>query len=531
MYAVALALVFAAAPASDFGGPARAVLVAHADLARIAAADEKALATKVPKYRPQAPRMRYLWVSSTGKKRDDFLVALSFHLNLLSTAGSLKHPTLIAPDVVRLDVADYGWDEGNRLAVYEKLGAADVFFHGKATLLADQQIKEAWPGGRSFEGGDDHEPGVYTLDRNKGDVIVAAAFWLPQKEIDALRFLALSESPVLHAEWFLAQTCRQLSLNDAEEGFGYYDWLGLKNSKDFYKLTGVVEKDAVKRFAEWRAVVEKRRGGVSNQNRIVSHLDRKVWVTLDVFTQKGRTLAKRNLRRGEFLPDAFEFFGSLANGLPVTFLANKDGEAQATAPDKIGGDTSSLNISRDNRIHANLSCIRCHGLNKDFLEPVDDWARPTFRAGGPQALADPDKKVLRELESLYLRGFDELLDDGRRLYSRAVRQATVSKANPLGLTSAQVARLYAGAFNDYVETPVTLESAARQFGVGKEKFLARLKAWSKDRGIGDLVFAAYLDEPPEPIDRADFDDSYALGISIAWGIRPPETVELRKVKE
>ncbi|MEX5630916.1 hypothetical protein, partial [Pseudomonas marginalis] len=78
----------------------------------------------------------------------------------------------------------------------------------------------------------------------------------------------------------------------------------------------------------------------------------------------------------------------------------KAGDAVESAPDKIGPDKSPLNQSNDGRVHANLSCIRCH-CKKGMLLAPKDWARDTFTIKNGLRLSDPDKHVLLELESKY----------------------------------------------------------------------------------------------------------------------------------
>lgn len=515
---IALALLIAAAPAKEIGSPARAVTLAHADCVKLPREDQ--------------PYARYLWVSSEEKHRDDFLIVLSFHCNLLSTQGKLRHPTLVAPDLVRLDVRDYGW--GKRLFVWEQLGKVDVYFHQKMKVFQTTSRRVYWPGGidPDQKDGKEYKRSSYQLEKPAGRTFDIPSLWLPQKEIDALRAMTYSESPVLMAEWFFVQTCRQVSIRNKQEGAGYYEWLGLKKRDDFFALTGTDEKLAALLFREWRAVVDK--SGISQQNRQIVRLgavSNAVWGTFDTFSQKSSGNAKRNLKRGEFIHDAEEWYGFLPNGLFVTFLSDKNGVAQESAPDKIGPDDSPLRIGRDARVHANLSCIRCHGADKEMLKPINDWARRTFRSGGVLRLADKDKKVILELESQYLRDLDRLLERDRKDYSDAIREATTSKKHPKGLTSAQISKLYGEAWNRYVESPVKLADCAREVGCSSAKLSASIKAHAHSRGLGDLILSALIDEPAQDLSRLEWEDSYALAVSAAIGIALPEVPEKQKEKK
>jgi hypothetical protein len=520
-------------PIKRTAGPAEAVKIVYEDARKIAAADEARQASAATA-EPDAPYQRYLWLSGRDEWLEDDLVALSLHLNLLSDQGVTTHPTLIAPDVVRIDVRAYGFDANNKLAVYDRTAEKDVVFHQRAKVLKDGPVPQHWPGGRGPTNTKDYERGVWQIERKAGDVIDEPASWLPREPIDALRKLLVTESPILPAEWFLVQSARQTSLtNDEAPGIGYYDFTGLKSRDDFFKQTGTDPKVARKVFADWRAVVL--RSGISRQNRLVVALGshtRRAWGTLDTFAQVGRGVARRNLRDGEFLHNAEEWFGFRGNGLPLVFLSDAAGVAAPSAPDKIGPDDSALNRSRDYRVHVGISCWRCHANDKDLLKPVTDWARRTFRQGGPLKLADPDRKVQQELESLYLRDLDALLDDDRALYVRGVAAATRSAKNPKGLSPAAAFRTYCETYTRYADTDLTLEDAARELGCAPKSLTDGIKAHASapNRGLTDNVLVGFLDDPPSTIDRLDWEDSYALAAALAAGIQPPERVEKQKVK-
>lgn len=478
---------------------------------------------------PDTPYLRYLWVPLDGKEREEFIAAFVFHLNLLSDQGDLSFPALVRPDLLRIDIRDYGWDR--RAFVWEKLIRIDPFFHSKLKLLEDAELLRAWPGGKDDRAADQgvYKRGLHETVFRKGRSVDIAALWLPARDIDCLRHALFTEAPIVNAEWFFVQSARQISLRNKEEGVGYYDWLGLKKLDDLYKLVGLDEKVAIARFQEWRGVVEK--SGVSQQNRQVLALrgaTGRVWITLDTFAEEGRGVAKRNIRRGEFAFDALEIYAYLPNGLFVTFLANNKGEVQAFAPPEIGGDTSSLNVSRDPRIHSNLSCLRCHGPDKDFLKPVDEWVRRTFVKDGVFLLQDPDKKTLLELRRQYMSDLGRMLKRDQEDYVDATARATRSRENPAGLSPAKVTRFYGEAWNRYVEAPVTLRKAARELGVGPEAFLRRLKLYHQAEGGIDLVLQAFLDG--KPVTRLEWESTYALAQTVTLGLLPPKIPKLVKPK-
>jgi hypothetical protein len=487
---------------------------------------------KTPKvaYEADAPFMRYFWITSSEKFYEDFLIVLGVQVNLLSTKGVITLPVLIAPDVARIDIRDYNWHLTNAIVVWEKTAGIDFVFHQLA--IAKEELKHDiyWPGGKDPSKEDKfYERGAYEITQKKGSTFTIPSYWSPQAQIDYAREVTYSESPMLMAEWFFVQTARQISIRNEEEGIGYNDFLGLKKRDDFFKVTGTNPKLAKDIFSVWRSAMLKR--NLSQQNRqggAIGSASRRVWFTLDTFRQKGRGVLLRNLRDGEFAHNAEEWFGFLPNGLWITLLSDNKGVVVASAPDKIGPDDSGLNKSRDHRVHANLSCIRCHGPDKDMLKGLDDVVRRRFRDTGFFRLVDENKDVALELKSEYLRDIQELLEDDRILYVRGLRKATTSKLHPKGLTTGQFARLYAAAWDRYVEKDLTAEDAARELGTTKEEFLKNLKAHFEARGASDNVLSAFLDQPPDTVSRLDWEDTYAFAMTIALGLQAPEQKRFEK---
>lgn len=473
---------------------------------------------------------RYLWVSSDPKLRDDFISVLYYHCHLLSDQGAYGTFTMVKPDLIRIDMRDYGWDQSNKLGVWEQAQKIDPYFHAPIKFLEDSKDTVYWPGGVDPTDGKEYEKGAWPTQRKVGDKAFTAAPNLPKEAIDGLRETLYTESPILMAEWFFVQTARQVSIRNAETGFAYYDFTGIKDRDSYFKLLGVDEKAATRLFRELRAVVEK--SGISQQNRQVVALGAtsgKVWGTLDVFDESAKGVAKENLRRGEFAHDAEEWYGHNPLGLPLTALFDKNGKTQATAPDKIGPDDSALNTARDHRVHVNL-CMRCHGVGKDHLMPIDDWARKTFKAGGRLKLQDPDKKVTQELQAQYLRDIQSEIDEDRRVYSRAVAAVTVNKKNPKGMTVAAITKLYAEAFHRYVDDGVSLEDAAREYGVKSAEWLKGLERYQITKGRTENAFTNFVSDPPTRMKRIHFENSYQLGATIAAGLSPAELPQKRKAR-
>lgn len=499
--------------------PASATALAAADALRLLEQDR--------------PFFRYLW---DPERSEDFRTVLSLHLNLLSDQPFLIPPYLVTPGLYRIDLRDYGHDR--RFEVFERFAGLDPYFHVKVKASSERVITSYWPGGKWDVDGKVYEAGKHPFRVSAGVVVDLAAPWTSapvevapnrfEAAIDVLRRELRTEVPILYAQWYFVQTARQISIRNRIEGVGYYEWLGIKDRDSFFQLAGVDRQRADKLFANHRAVVLK--SGISNQNRQIVRLGAisgSAWGTLDAFHQEGRGIARRNLRDGEFDHNAERWYGVLPNGLFVTGLFSVKGETQASAPDQVGPDDSPLNTSRDMRVHANLSCLRCHAQN-DWLRSIDDWARLAFRVRGPLRLQEPDRKIFGEVAGQYLRDIDGHLSRDRAGYQTAVATAT-TRPGRAGLQAAKIASLYARAWDDYVQKGVTPAGAALELGVSEATWLAALERYSRASGKLDLVLSDHLDNPPRPIPRLDWEASYPFAAAIVSGVLPPE--QTLKVKE
>lgn len=514
-----LSLLVMAGPAPVAASPASAVALAAADVIRLPEQDR--------------PFFRYFW----DPYRDPaFLQVYQWHLNLLSDQPFLAGPVEVAPGLLRIDLRDYGHDR--RFEVFERFAGLDPYFHVKAKATDQRVINTYWPGGKWDVDGKIYSAGKHSVKVDAGSVIDLAAPWTSapvevapnvfEAAIDVLRRELRTEVPILNAHWHFVQTARQISIRNRIENVGYYEWLGIQNRDDFFKVVGLDRKRAAQLFADHRAVVL--RSGISNQNRQIVRLGAttgSVWGTLDAFHQVDRGIARRNLREGEFDHNAERWYGVLPNGLFVTLLASVKGETQASAPDQVGPDDSPLNTSRDFRVHANLSCIRCHAQS-DWLRPIDDWARLAFRQRGTLKFQEPDRRIFTEVASQYLRDLDGLLARDRAGYAAAVVTAT-TRPGQRGLTAAKAASAYARVWDDYVQRGVTPAIAARELGVSEAHWLVSLGRHAQVTGRVDLILSDHLDDPPRPIPRLDWESSYAFAQAIVTGQIPPE--QIKKVKE
>lgn len=523
--AAALApLVFAAT------SPSGAIANAHADARRIPPHDR--------------PYIRYLWYPVGWT--DEALLTRSIQA-MLSDRGDFPNPVRVCPHLYRLDARESGWDRQRKngtptgLQVWEKYLDIDIFFHAPQLFKEDSILKVYYP------------PGTYDgkwftktqadVRVKAGETIVRPAPWanplvdagpgLETTGQDELRKLLYTEVPILCGPFFLVRALRQFDLDNIDRGLGYYSFLGLRNRNDLFDFVGLDEKVAREKFTELRELVK--RSGISNQERIVGMLrgtTGRIFFTLDVKSQKGRGQPARNLRPGELDHDAEEWIAHKPDGLPINSLnaakanaANnvKAGDVQANAPDFIGGNRSAANVTNDLRIHPN-SCWDCHAAN-GYLMPVDEWARSKFRPGKAE-LRDPDKEVLDELRFLYLRDLQYELKRDRELFTRSIAMLTSTGPKDPGLTVAAFGKKIQGAYYGYIWPTggVTVDIAAAEIGVTKERLIAGLRAYNAKRGASDQILSDFLETPPNYLTRLAFEDSYALAAVLALGITPPEEV-------
>ena len=459
-----------------------------------ALADVRKLPEKDAKY------ARYLWVPGwiDGKDAVEFAMVIRHHANELSKEAEFGYPALIALDVWRIDLRDYGTDP----KTYEKLAAVDVHFHSLIEETVEEDVEYGvWydTAGRQVENTDStrvrFEKTRTVKQKRKVKRLSAQAPWLDAKASTELIERTHSEAAILCATkwwiWTVIQADRR--------GAGYYDFLGLKKRDDFFNLIAFDKKQAQKARREVAAIIKN--SGVAQLNRQVFRfgaVDAGYWVTLDVFdTESERKNAISSLDK-DYVHDAEEHYGVLPNRLFAYYLSDKDGVAQDSAPDKIGPDETST--SKDGRIHACLSCIRCH---KDGIRPLDDHGRKLFRVGGPVKLQSPDYEVLKRLRQLYLGELQRYVEKDRDEYSFALRQLT-------GWTPAELSRVYTRWWKRLNDDEVTVEVMAAELGTTPAHFAASIKWAAKQTGGIDNTTAGLLLEPPDTIKRQHFEERYAL---------------------
>lgn len=422
-----------------------------------------------------------------AEEREEAIRVLNFHINSLSRRPSLSRPKLVSPTLLLLDRRDYGWLR----AVTNRLADVDPYFH--------QLVK---------------------ID---GKVKTVNAPWLPAEAIDLLVAETRSRVPILRADWFFTQT----AISKGRVA-GYYAFLQLKNRADFQKLVGFDKKNAQDSFREVATILQ--RSKVSQRNRQIFRFgaaDSGYWETRDQLEKQSDEGNAINQLDNDFVHQAEELYGVLPNDLFAMHLNDAAGGQQQTAPDEVGADTESTSL--DPKIHAYLSCVRCH---KEGLRPIRDFARPLF--GGPigrLVVAKNDKKLLQRLEQLYLKDYERKRKADNLRYAAALAELNGEKWTPI--RNAEAVKEAWRAWND---ARVTRELAARELGVSEAVLKKTLVFFSTplDRGgAGQILpntLLAYVIDPPATLLREHFEEHFGLLFLISRGIIPGLEPAKRKAK-
>lgn len=495
---ISLSLLFLAASARG-NSPADAVSSAHADLQKVPERDR--------------PFVRYHSLYHVpAKDRETFLKVHSFQVNSLSRKARLRRSqdALAAPDLVRLDVRDFGWDP----KTYDKLSEADPYFHVLVQVEEEETVEKVWPGGVWPGDGKFYPKGAFKIQERlkavKGKPRAATAPWLPADKVKDLVEQTGSSSPVLRADWFLVQTGIQRT-----RVAGYYDFLGLKKRDDFWALIGFNLKDAQDRQREIASIV--RSSGVSEYPRQVYRFganDFGYWQTRDVFDKTVKERNAVNALNGDFKHDAEEHYGFLPNGLFGYYLSDANGEQQDYAPPEVGFDSTATNNGA--RIHIFKSCVTCH---KEGLRPLKDYGRTLFR--GPTQLVSFDKKKFERLEQLYLLPLLRWYDRDANDFAK-----TLADLNGPDWTPLKNAQEYSRFWKRWAEDEVTLEQAALEIGDGQsaanlKKLLVKYATPADKGGLGQVVpnaILAYMQDTPDTLLRPHLEEAYYYLQSASRGL-------------
>jgi hypothetical protein len=482
-----LAVLLATSLAGAFPYPRPRAAVADPDNPYIA--DVRTVLADAKRLDPlTASRTRYLALNydlpanDDGKALDARRTLIDLWVNALSRRRQLARTRRVGLHYLAVDIGAYGWDP----ATWENLADEDPYYH--VQLL----VKSGSSGTKRFFRSDSvgNKPGMAELKSPEKDVTVPLfAPWLPAADMLELAVRTNSAAPIVRADWWFSRASQQ----EGRKGTGYYDWLQLKDQKDFDALLEFDRKKSDGLDLATAAVVA--RSGVSRFPRQV-YTERALtgdrFETRDVITDnKDARNALRNLD-DDYKHEVVELYGALPNHLFVTFLADNKGVRQDSAPDGVGFNHGVT--GNDGKIHAGVACYSCH---EEGLRPVVDWARQVYR--GSLQLASPDPIKADRLQRLYLSDdFGPRLDEANAIYARALLQLT-------GLKPPDAAKLVGTSWAAYVDGNVLPVDAAKEFGMQEAKYLETLRGYFTANPLSDPVLASHIADPPQPIRRDDWE--------------------------
>ena len=450
----------------------------------------------------EAYRTRYLDLTHFPEvDRQFYTRVLTLHINLLSREAVLKPMRSVSGNqLYAIDLGNYGIDT----KVWEKLIEREPAYHQIKVQVENVPVNGTDAYGRQT---------VVRYDQKTARRVYHADH-LPKGQVEEICGLTQSHTPIVWGDWFFAMTSIEADRGGIGKGYGYYDFLGLKNRNDYFQIIGFDEKDKRAALSEIGAVVMSHNSGVAQNDRMIvrrSAVDGWAWFTLDFFDsnrEERNPLAILDRDKG-LKHQAERHFGRLPNGLPIMIACNEKGELVETAPDKIGPDHTAK--GQDTRIHPAKSCVSCHGTS-NFLRDVSDEVRITYttdKERGYNLLTSPLNEERLKLERIYLRDLKRYLENDRRDYAIAVRDCVNMEVKDAAVE-------YREAYERYTLTPVTVDMVASGVGVTKEVFLEKLRAYRASDKLVTHVLAPL--SVGRPITRVNFEQIYPLLQQVTRGV-------------
>lgn len=443
---------------------------------------------------------RYLRLPPNTKEHADWKRVVDFAINSFSRSSKLYTTTLVAPDLLRIQLDLYRIDP----AVWEKLADVDPYWHEdvstETVTTPDTKATsklEYWPGGVNPVDGKYYSPGNYQMERKakpaEKKVVKKRALTDGQQQ---LALLTRSQAPILEADWWLVQVFQQVD----RKGTGYYDFLGVKDRAEFQKRVGLDQKLAQELEKEIRAAVKK--SGVALNNRHIVRFQTitgAYWGTLDSEKSVKESNALVNLEG--FKHQAEEVYGNIPNGLFAYFLGSDQGVRQDSAPDKIASDGKAP--GNDKRVHVGVSCVRCH---VEGIRPIKDWARRVYRP--PIPLVSEDRKTTERLARLYLEELQRFVTRDQNDYSERLEALT-------GLKSAEFAAVFARLHESYAEAEYGLADLSARSGISAAKLRETIAFVARNKPPFDPILSGLLHETEEKIRIEHVEEVYQLLLKTA----------------
>lgn len=456
-----LVLLVAAAPDSARCDSVRTPV----DAVRAALADGQSLP---PARQPYA---RYLSAHFAPEaERADYARATSFLINSLSRERAIAPVAVVAEGgLLRVLLDDYGIDP----KAWDKLAATgsgpqatqtpEPYFQTRLVQIVDQyedqeRVKRV-PIRDNY--GRTYWREQKTTERvrvgSSKNFVLAAAPWLHAEGIAALQTLTQSQTPVVRADWWLA---------NASIAPGYYDLLSLgARVEDFEALAFADRKLAERARSQTQGAVTF--SSVALHNRalertptVSGYLGGYLWRSLDAAKSTDDRDFVNVLLDQRF--DATEQIASLPNGLQAYFLTDGKGARLDVAVAGVAIDNETT--LADKQVYTARNCMVCHARG---MRAIQDEVRSL--TWGQVSLLVVDRFQAKRVKDLYFTAdLSQIVAHDGQLFEAALKATN-------GLTGAENGSLFERLLKRYLDEPVTPERLAAEAGVSVEVLLAALK--------------------------------------------------------
>lgn len=482
-----------------------------------------ALQDAVP-FGDEASHIRYLSLYNlSSSERRAYGQTVSFVIHSLSVRKKEHIPVFVDGSdntVIRIDLDHYGipaeaWDElatkGSGPRPFP-----EPYFHTITTQLEakleQKKVFKKVPTGRKFQDGTlemrDQEVTEKVKAAPVGKLIFAPGIWLDLKSWHNLCEITGSVSPVLRADWFIANA----TLPPA-----YYNFLQLGNKvEDFAKFVFGDNATAEKAHAQDKGIVVS--SIVARNNRTLTRSP-SLGAPYNYYWQSHDSLKSINERDYSKNPldekfDATEDIATLPNGLQVYFLTDAKGNRLDAANTDIAVD----NTARDRVVRTGRSCMICHS---DGIRAIDDNIRNitavfTNKNETVKLIGDDPEKIER-IEDLFGSDLALQIADDQQHYARAIGRITGLSPQK---NAAQLARIY----DNYAEDLLTKEVVAREIGCTVpelEHYIRGIDIAPGQRiGTNDNVILGLLKD--RPLRRDQYEQAHSFFMNVVYEIRARE---------
>lgn len=486
----------------------------------------------------ERPFIRYLSLYNVPKaERKKYAAIVSFMVNSLGTRRQMYIPLFVGGSdetVIRLNIDDYEWNA----KIWDKLAAngsgvkptPEPYFQSfieklekqvetktitkkvtKRVPVKKQEFIGYYQGRPLYKTITVYENQVIdeTIDEKvEGDPIkkriLSAGAWVDPDAIALLQKETHAVSPILRADWFLANAMLPPA---------YYDFLRLgKNIKDFENLLFANQELAQKARSQDKGIVVL--SSVTRNNRTLlrspTFTGGYYWISHDSLSSVEERQYVQNILNEKF--DATEDIGSLPNGLQAYFLTDGVGARLDFANPDVAIDNGSI----DRVVRNGRSCIVCHS---DGIRPINDEIRALTKK-----LLDPNeikllitkKEDARKIQDLFGSNLDEQIIKDQNYYAAAIGRVN-------GLSPVTNAKWVNEVYNNYVEIVLVRETVARELGVPEKDLDIYLKL------SNDPVVLGLLRSPIRAVRRDQWERSFQQLMLIVKlrqpvGIVPPQIV-------